>query len=72
MTLSQVRDELLPGVWARDKDGTADLQLDYMIDSIVLTTPRGKHVLCTRNEIEDNTYKALIAPRLDEFLGGKK
>lgn len=70
-SLQQIRNLLLPGLWGRDwgQDREVDIVCDVTADSLDIIAPGKRETLFTREEIDNNTFKALFAPRVKQFLG---
>ncbi len=76
ISLSSVRDLLLPGLWGSSKDFPEgydiDIFVDYPGDRLELRDSNGKReTLFTRDEIEDGSFKGKFAPRIKQFREGK-
>jgi hypothetical protein len=67
MSLPQVRDLLLPGLWGKKID--ADIFCNFNTDSLEIATRDKRETLFTREDIENGTWKAQFGPRLKQFLG---
>jgi hypothetical protein len=73
-SMNQVCDLLRPGLWGMagkfDPAGKLKLDLSYEFapDTICLHVAERIHILFTRAEIEDDSFKQKFAPRVTEIL----
>lgn len=70
VSLANIRDLLLPGVWVLNGKGSpkVDISIDFSHDCIMISVSgAGREVLFTRQEIKDRAYLANFASRVEAF-----
>lgn len=73
LSLSEIRDMLLPGICFLNKDADKnwDLVADYLADTLYLVSGDERHELFTREEILDNLHRIYFRPRALKIMNPK-